>query len=145
MNRDSSFGPLAKRQFHMVETGGFSALPFLSIASWCNGSTRDSGSLCLGSNPSEAANEEFSNFDWRIFDLGQMQGPPDGDRELAVYALEMILLDAGDRVGNEFRVHAVDRATIVAAVSHHRLECGDVGRIAQQLVPRLEVIIEART
>src|SRR5436853_3766586 len=24
-------------------------------ASWCNGSTRDSGSLCLGSNPSEAA------------------------------------------------------------------------------------------
>src|SRR5438105_8236172 len=25
------------------------------FASWCNGSTRDSGSLCLGSSPSEAA------------------------------------------------------------------------------------------
>ena len=25
------------------------------LASWCNGSTRDSESLCLGSNPSEAA------------------------------------------------------------------------------------------
>ena len=30
-------------------------LVFAAFASWCNGSTRDSGSLCLGSNPSEAA------------------------------------------------------------------------------------------
>jgi hypothetical protein len=30
------------------------ALTFSAFASWCNGSTRDSGSLCLGSNPSEA-------------------------------------------------------------------------------------------
>ena len=34
---------------------GKSALIFSLVASWCNGSTRDSGSLCLGSNPSEAA------------------------------------------------------------------------------------------
>src|SRR6516164_727426 len=31
------------------------AIYLYKIASWCNGSTRDSGSLCLGSNPSEAA------------------------------------------------------------------------------------------
>src|ERR1043165_3266132 len=30
------------------------------IASWCNGSTRDSGSLCLGSNPSEAATAKLA-------------------------------------------------------------------------------------
>src|ERR1043165_2431524 len=74
-----------------------------------------------------------------------MQGPSDGDGELAIYALEMILLDAGDRFGNEIGVHAVDRAAIVAAVSHDSLERGDVGRIAQELVPRFEVIIEPRT
>src|SRR5438128_5982909 len=28
------------------------------FASWCNGSTRDSGSLCLGSSPSEAATQK---------------------------------------------------------------------------------------
>src|SRR6266480_6212698 len=32
------------------------------FASWCNGSTRDSESLCLGSNPSEAE----SHFTWHI-------------------------------------------------------------------------------
>ena len=33
---------------------GKSVLVFSLLASWCNGSTRDSGSLCLGSSPSEA-------------------------------------------------------------------------------------------
>ena len=39
----------------MLERDGLYGLLCVSIASWCNGSTRDSGSLCLGSNPSEAA------------------------------------------------------------------------------------------
>src|SRR5206468_7591894 len=45
----SDFHPLAKR--------AHSALGLVpgAFASWCNGSTRDSGSLCLGSSPSEAA------------------------------------------------------------------------------------------
>src|SRR5205814_8012054 len=34
-----------------------SVLIFSLVASWCNGSTRDSGSLCLGSSPSEAVAE----------------------------------------------------------------------------------------
>src|SRR5438093_13120606 len=38
----------------MLERDGLYGLLCVSIASWCNGSTRDSGSLCLGSNPSEA-------------------------------------------------------------------------------------------
>jgi hypothetical protein len=37
---------------------GKSVLIFSLVASWCNGSTRDSGSLCLGSNPSEAAKHQ---------------------------------------------------------------------------------------
>jgi len=73
-----------------------------------------------------------------------MQSSPDGDGEVPVNALEMVLLDAGDRIGNELRHHAVNRAAIVAAVSHHSLQRGDVSGIAQQLVARLEVIVEAR-
>src|SRR5437763_13239598 len=43
----------------MLERDGLYGLLCVSIASWCNGSTRDSGSLCLGSNPSEAARRRF--------------------------------------------------------------------------------------
>ncbi len=37
-----------------MKQADFEAYFRAQIASWCNGSTRDSGSLCLGSNPSEA-------------------------------------------------------------------------------------------
>lgn len=30
----------------------------MHIVSWCNGSTADSGSVCLGSNPSETTNKQ---------------------------------------------------------------------------------------
>jgi len=74
-----------------------------------------------------------------------MEGPSDGDGELAVHTLEMIPLDAGNRLGNEVGVDAVDGAAIVAAVSHDSLERRDVSGIAQQLVARLEVVIKTRT
>lgn len=74
-----------------------------------------------------------------------MQGPPDRDGKLSVDALKMILLDAGDRIGNELGIHAVDRAAIISAAPHDGLERGDVSGIPQQLMARLEVIIEART
>src|ERR1041384_2251109 len=74
-----------------------------------------------------------------------MQCAPDCDRELAVHPLEMILLDSGDRVGNEIGVKTVDRAAIVPAVWHDSLERRDVVGIAQQLVPRLKVVIKTRT
>src|SRR6516165_10510539 len=51
----SRLGRVAGRQCDTLEISPVWRLLFLSIASWCNGSTRDSGSLCLGSNPSEAA------------------------------------------------------------------------------------------
>ena len=41
------------------------------IAGWCNGSTRDSGSRNLGSNPSPAAIEEKSSFTLRRFPAQQ--------------------------------------------------------------------------
>lgn len=38
----------------------------MHIVSWCNGSTADSGSVCLGSNPSEttkkADNQSIASF-----------------------------------------------------------------------------------
>src|SRR5205807_9727466 len=42
---------------------GKSVLIFSLVASWCNGSTRDSESLCLGSNPSEAATPRKSSYE----------------------------------------------------------------------------------
>src|SRR5436853_7797128 len=65
-------------------------------ASWCNGSTRDSGSLCLGSNPSEAERElPIPTGD---ADLGQIERAPDRHRELSVHSLHIIPLDASDRI-----------------------------------------------
>lgn len=33
----------------------------MHIVSWCNGSTADSGSVCLGSNPSETTKKTADN------------------------------------------------------------------------------------
>lgn len=64
---------------------------------------------------------------------------------MSSHILEIISLDAGDRVGNKIGHYAVDRAAIIPALVHDGLERGDVGRIAEQLGARFEIIINART
>ena len=41
--------------------GNIKNTPVLHIASWCNGSTADFGSACLGSNPDEATQYCFKS------------------------------------------------------------------------------------
>jgi hypothetical protein len=77
-------------------------------------------------------------------ELRQIQRATDGNSQRPGDALDVILLDAGDGFGNEIRHDAVDRAAIVTAIPQHSLERSDVGRVAQQLVARFEVVIQAR-
>ena len=50
------FGSLGKKQYLC------SRFDASFIAKWCNGSTTDSGSVCLGSSPSLATKKEESPF-----------------------------------------------------------------------------------
>ena len=54
--------------FHNISNGPF-------IASWCNGSTSDSGSLCHGSNPCEAAMHSVGNSNPRRAKLSGERSP----------------------------------------------------------------------
>jgi hypothetical protein len=80
----------------------------------------------------------------RSVPLRQIQRSTNRNRQLAIHALEMVFLDARNSFGDEVGHDAVDRPAIITAVSHDGLERGDIGRVAQQFVPRFEVIIKAR-
>ena len=56
----------------------------------------------------------------------------------------LMCLGARNTFRNTVGHHTIDRSTIISAASQDSLERRDIGRIAQQFVARLEVIIKAR-